>query len=52
MRKEDDYLQDLIESMFGLNNIMHPLNNIPRYKPKRIEQIVMSKLTQLVMMLM
>ena len=35
MRKEDDYLQDLIESMFGLNNIMHPLNNIPRYKPKK-----------------
>ena len=35
MRKEDDYLQDLIESMFGLNNIMHPLNHIPRYKPKK-----------------
>ena len=35
MRKEDDYLQDLIESMFGLNSIMHPLNNIPRYKPKK-----------------
>ena len=35
MRREDDYLQDLIESMFGLNAIAHPLNNIQRYKPKK-----------------
>ena len=35
MRREDDYLQDLIESMFGLNAMAHPLNNIPRYKPKK-----------------
>ena len=33
MTREDDYLQDLIESMFGLNNIMY--NNVPKYKPRK-----------------
>ena len=35
MRREDDYLQDLIESMFGLNSLAYPLNGIPKYKPKK-----------------
>jgi HSP20 family protein len=33
MRRDEDYLQDLIESMFGLNNIMY--NNVPKYKPRK-----------------
>ena len=33
MTREEDYLQDLIESMFGLNNIMY--NNVPKYKPRK-----------------
>ena len=35
MRREDDYLQDLIESMFGLNSLAYPLNGVPKYKPKK-----------------
>ena len=35
MRREDDFLQDLIESMFGLNSLTYPLNGVPKYIPKK-----------------